>query len=306
MISYKNEIGLLIKMGECERLDFKREWHQNNVDLVHDLLCLANAYTNTDRYIIFGIGDGGNIIGLTSEQKRLKDNHIYDILKNKPRLNRIPTISVEEHLVDNKIIDLLIIRNRPDKPFFLLKDYRENNQANKKLLRAGVIYTRHGSRNTAFSDDTASDDQIELMYRERFALDKNPLERMHMFLNDPDLWIRSGDSFYYEKFPEFRVDRGETRDAFDEEWVKNGHFSDTKNNKVISYSLAYHGTKLADVSIVALDGYRHFVPLPKLGNKPTISKDDPSYKVSKLIIKLTNCDKDSIEMVLSRCKVHVT
>ena len=48
MIS-KDEIGILLKMEECERLDFKREWHQNKVELVHDLLCLANAYTNTDR-----------------------------------------------------------------------------------------------------------------------------------------------------------------------------------------------------------------------------------------------------------------
>lgn len=305
MVSCENEIGLLLKMGECEYLDFKREWHQNKIDLVHDLLCLANAYTNNDRYIIFGIDNDRNIIGLPPEQKRLKDNEIYDILKNKPRLNRIPTISVEEHLIDDKTIDLLIIRNRPDKPFFLLKDYEDKKD--KKLLRAGVVYTRHGSRNTACSDDTAGDDQIELMYRERFALDKNPLERMQMFLNDLDFWRRSEDSFYYEKFPEFRVDLGETRAGFDGDWVKNGHFSDTENNSLISYSLVYHGTILAKVSIVALDGYRHFVPLPKLkGNEPTIPKDDFSYKVAKLIVKLTNCYKDPVEKILERCGIRVT
>ena len=106
--------------SQCEHLDFKREWHDNNFDLVHDLLCLANAYTNNDRYIIFGIDDDGNIIGITENENRLKDNKIYDLLtKHKPRLNRIPTISVEEHNIDEKIIDVLIIKNRPDKPFFI-------------------------------------------------------------------------------------------------------------------------------------------------------------------------------------------
>jgi hypothetical protein len=42
-----NLLDSLLQQDECEFLDFKQEFHANNVDLIHDILCLANAYTNS-------------------------------------------------------------------------------------------------------------------------------------------------------------------------------------------------------------------------------------------------------------------
>jgi hypothetical protein len=33
----------LLQQDECEWLDFKQEFHDNNVKLLHDIICLANA-----------------------------------------------------------------------------------------------------------------------------------------------------------------------------------------------------------------------------------------------------------------------
>ena len=34
----------LLRQEEYESLDFKQQFHENNLKLLHDILCLANAY----------------------------------------------------------------------------------------------------------------------------------------------------------------------------------------------------------------------------------------------------------------------
>ena len=48
----------LIDEGETANIDFKQEWHKNNADLVHDILCLSNACENGKySYLIVGVKD---------------------------------------------------------------------------------------------------------------------------------------------------------------------------------------------------------------------------------------------------------
>ena len=50
------EIRELISLKqEGSYWDFKREWHSNNADLLHDIICYANNLVNRDCYIIIGI-----------------------------------------------------------------------------------------------------------------------------------------------------------------------------------------------------------------------------------------------------------
>ena len=48
---------LIARKGEGVYWDFKREHHANKGDLVHDVLCLANAEHAGPRFLIFDVDD---------------------------------------------------------------------------------------------------------------------------------------------------------------------------------------------------------------------------------------------------------
>lgn len=58
----------IIKLISAKREDnwwsFKREYHHNKAELVHDIMCMANNRSRRDSYIIFGIDDNGSIFGI--------------------------------------------------------------------------------------------------------------------------------------------------------------------------------------------------------------------------------------------------
>ena len=49
--------NLIDRQTEGTYWDFKRQHHENSAELIHDVLCLANADHDGDRYIIFGVED---------------------------------------------------------------------------------------------------------------------------------------------------------------------------------------------------------------------------------------------------------
>lgn len=58
MISFKEEVLRLIAFRqEGEYWDFKKEWHKNKSDLLHDIICMANNLSNHDGLIIIGVND---------------------------------------------------------------------------------------------------------------------------------------------------------------------------------------------------------------------------------------------------------
>ena len=40
--------------------DFKREWHGNKADLLHDIICMANGSAETTGLLIIGINEEAN------------------------------------------------------------------------------------------------------------------------------------------------------------------------------------------------------------------------------------------------------
>ena len=51
--------GLIGRCSEGVYWDFKLEHHSNTGDLIHDVLCLANAEHDGPRFLVFGVEDGG-------------------------------------------------------------------------------------------------------------------------------------------------------------------------------------------------------------------------------------------------------
>lgn len=121
-----SEIATLIQSHrEDEWWDFKREHHHDKADLVHDIICMANSRADRDAYIIYGIEDKSfKVIGVENDQNRRNQQGITDILRSvgfaggvRPRIE-IQTIKIEQHK-----IDVLIIKNSSDVPYYLEKQY---------------------------------------------------------------------------------------------------------------------------------------------------------------------------------------
>jgi predicted HTH transcriptional regulator len=185
------EILELLGQRESEWLDFKRQHYDNTAKLLHDILCLANSYSEHDRYLVFGVDDDGSLHGVAGDSSRKTSANLHDFLRQAP-LNRIPTCELGTHVVQGHELDLLTIRNRPDKPFLLTKDFEKQGER----VRNGVVYTRIGDTNVPLKE-SAPQDLVELMWRERFGLGLSPLERAERFLGEPERWKKMGDGYLY-------------------------------------------------------------------------------------------------------------
>jgi hypothetical protein len=269
---------LLIE-DECEWLDFKQSFHDSNVKLLHDIICLVNAKTDRDRYLVFGVADDKKIVGIENDGNKKKSADIQDLLKQS-NFNKIPEIRLYcEKSENNHEIAILRILNRPDKPFFLTKDKRNG----RDVIRAGVIYTRIGDTNISLNN-TAPEDHIELMWRERFGIGLPPLRRMLMLLDQPDAWVKmDGDSYLYHRdFPEYKIIKGkELNSNFVEEWTKK--FPDPHASSLY-VELWYNSTILKRSTYVLVDGARYMVPLPKpiSEGKWKIKKNSIEYKIASI------------------------
>jgi hypothetical protein len=279
--------GLLIE-DECEWLDFKQSFHENNVKLIHDIVCLVNAKADGDRYLVFGVTNDKNIVGIEKDKNKKKSADIQDLLKHS-NFNRIPEVSLYYEKNENSHeIAILKILNRPDKPFFLTKDKRNG----RDIIRAGVVYTRIGDTNISLNN-SAPEDHIELMWRERFGMGLPPIRRMLRLLDQPDAWEKmDGDSYLYHRdFPEYKIIEGKKINSnFVEEWSEK--FPDPHASSLY-VELWYNSTILKRSIFVLVDGARYMVPLPEpiSEGKWKISKNSIEYKIANIYTQYHPLDK---------------
>lgn len=200
------ELNELLMQQESDWLDFKRQWYSDTVDLILDILCLSNSDANSDRYLIIGYDERENTFGDISINRKNRDD-FYNILAT-ANFNRIPNIHLKTLMVENHEIDIIVIEKTNHRPYFLLKDKSRNGQ----VVRAGVIYTRNGSSNTPINE-TASENQIADMWRDRFGLTLPPKERLELYIKDYKNWkyiCNSNEDYiniwHYEPFPEFTIE----------------------------------------------------------------------------------------------------
>lgn len=272
------DIQDLIKQHESESLDFKQSHHEDTLSLLHDILCLANAWVESDRYLVFGVADDGTITGVEADGYRRNGASVQDLLRAS-RLNRLPTVAMVTFQVDGHEVDVLTIKNRPDKPFFVTTDKDHHG----RTLRAGVMYTRIGDTNVPLRE-SASEASIELAWRERFGLGLPPLRRAFRLLKEPDNWQNvSGEAYmYHREFPEFTVIEGKTLVRhFQEDWTK--HFPDT-SARSYTVQLRFGSTILRELTFVSCDGGRYSLPLPTItgSGRYEINRNSLAWRVMQL------------------------
>lgn len=128
-----NDLQEIIAQNESEWLDFKREFHTNTAKLLHDILCLSNAFYDGDRFIVFGVGDDKTIRGVESDPNRKTNADVHDFLRQM-HLNKIPQVELTFHQLAGHEIGLLRIKNTPFKPYIIQRDF----QRDKVLLNRCV------------------------------------------------------------------------------------------------------------------------------------------------------------------------
>ena len=253
--------NLLSQNKEGQYWDFKRIHHQNKGELIHDVLCLANAKHEGPRYLVYGISDDDfSVVGVDRSQARTQADilDLFSSNQSKFAFDQYPDFRLETISIDDKEVDVLIIENRFEKPYFTTQRI--------ECVRENFIYSRKQDRNTP-QDRCAPPNDVEHMWRERFGLNLSAKQRAKGFLADHDNWeqytLENGNAgWFYKVFPEFTVqieDAGSGPDS-SQEWTRGE--VDHNHNNAFYYSVYYHQTRLAQIHAVSFDGNKMSMVAP--------------------------------------------
>lgn len=322
----KNEIKELIdRKTEGNYWDFKQCWQKNNVDLLHDIICMANSLANRDCYIIIGVQDKTFEIVGVGEENRKNQQNVIDLLHQRPKWagEIIPEVYVNTINIENNELDILIIKRSDNTPFYLLEDY--DSQEKKSMLYKGSIYTRIGDTNTP-KNKTASLYDTEMLWKRRLGLLYNPSQRAKFYLKDLENWDRVdgirdklGNEqffFYYRQDPDYTIHFVQDKTGDSDNRVNNINESNigsqfyylfafcnvcyhqdfSDDNSVILY---YKEVPLFSSQLVCIDEGRTCIILPEIGTCPYYVKDSLRYLMFEFIFehKCGNYSKEAKEML---------
>lgn len=110
---------------ETDTYDFKERWENTNSELLKDILSFTNTAHHHDCYLIYGINDGKDVIGITDTDKNRKNQqNISDFLQSLNFANSsIPKVLVNTLELENKLVDILTIKDSDQVPFYLRADW---------------------------------------------------------------------------------------------------------------------------------------------------------------------------------------
>ena len=305
MKNIKEEIASLIELKtEGGYWDFKQEWHDNKADLLHDIICMANNLADHDAYIIIGVNDKGEVLGVAEENRKNQQN-VIDFLKDKKFAHGCrPTVYVQS-LGLEKEIDVIIIKNSKNIPYYLTQEYEDKG----KCVAKYAIYTRIVDTNTP-KNSSADFDKIEYLWKKRFGLDLSPFEKAVYLLQDVNKWFPVGTDgvhssfnnygeFYHEQYPEFtikyhldesRFNQGKIEEVDQDVYWMNELPMKTHNSYAYLIDVKYNSTILYSTLAIFADSFRFKRTLWK---KQLLFMNNSNEYISYCYI-----EKDSIEYML--------
>ncbi|MHB0897518.1 MAG: AlbA family DNA-binding domain-containing protein, partial [Spirochaetales bacterium] len=267
--------------------DFKKVPYTNNSDLLIDIICMANAITKCNKYIIIGVSDpatGCDIVGLDrAATNRKTQNQYIDFIRTiNFAADRRPEIELRTLIIYEKEVDVIIIFDRPEKPYYLSSD--------KEGVRANYIYSRNGDTNTPRNKSTDYG-LIEKMWREKFGIDQSPKDRMIKLLEMKNEWNADPGNkkeAYCDTYPEYTIEFSETREG----WEPYSHYYPNPRSYFGEARFKYFSTTLFTCGYVFLDEYRIALGTPEIGYIENshnnyyyyyFRKDSIPYKLSRIL-----------------------
>jgi len=245
---------LIERKTEGEYWDYKQQWYSKKADMLHDIICMANNLTNHDAYIIIGISDSGELIGVSSDNRKNQEN-IITFLRNVDFEGGIrPTVYVHTFNFDDKEVDVLEIKNTNHTPYYLNKEYK-----NDGIVHAYHIYTRIGDTNTP-KTESANIDKVEFLWKKRFGLTLSIKERFLQLLDNLDEWIFETEYEGYNNIlPEFQIKISETLIDETQQMPERFFFTD-KKYYFQRIELLYHNTVVYRTNLHNYDGGKIALP----------------------------------------------
>lgn len=291
-IDLQDEIEMLIySKREDDYWDFKEKHHSNKANLLHDIICMTNNRVDRDAYIIYGVSDQTyNVVGVENDVNRRNQQNIVDLLKSKKFASGIrPRIEMRCFRIGYHEVDVLIIKNSTDTPYFLIEDFKDIG----RTVRAYHIYTRVCDTNTDI-DKSADINNIEYLWKKRFLLTRSPFEQIIRMLDKRNEWKREDDTFFNVYCPEFTITIEDQGDRLTPEFYSYAMMNESTIFQLLNVN--YYGTKLYSRQSVVLDGGRYSTPVPEWGflkfsehsTHPGYAfkyfiKDDPSYRLNQFL-----------------------
>lgn len=277
MFSFDSEIRRLISLRqEGEYWDFKKEWYQNKSDFLHDIICMANSLSNHDGLIIIGVDEETDysICDVTNDTNRRRTQDIVAFLREKKFAGGIrPTVYVQPLFLRKYEIDVIVIKNDRNTPYYLTEQYQG--------VFANNIYARIMDTNTP-KNSSANINIVEKLWKKRFGIDTAALDRALLFLQVPCDWVDSDNGKKFYKYaPEFTLEDIQAEDG------RNGYefylFNQCDSRpRWYDINIYYHQTLLYSLGGAALDGGRCFTSTPRTDGislyKESYHHWDISYK----------------------------
>lgn len=242
-------VELIERKDEGSYWDYKQEFHKDNGDLVHDIICLANNTENREAYIIFGVEDKtGKIVGIEHSPTKKNKQNIINVLRDVDFAGGVrPQIDLVAFKLDDHEICGLIIKKSPHVPLYLASRYRN--------VSPFQIYTRVGDNNTP-KNSQADINDIEKLWKIRFGLLPSPVERALAYIKDIGGWQQQKEThWYYRTFPEFTIITAENPDTR----IGNPAYAAVHSNARSYWDILqvkYHQTVIMEYSSNGLDGCR--------------------------------------------------
>lgn len=277
----------LIRTGrEDDWWDFKECHHEDKAALLHDIICLANNRANRDSYLVLGVRDKTfDIIGVESDPHRKNQQNIVDFLSTKNFAGQVrPRVEVRTVFLDGHELDVFVVRNSTDVPYYLIEDYTDKKYKpdppkKGKTVHAFHIYTRVMDNNTPINQNADVRD-VEYLWKKRFGLLQTPLEHIKVLLRQPDEWAEEDSRYYHKLFPQYTIaiefdeDENGIHEKGDREFYH--HLQSDTSTHYGMLRIFHYSTQLFSCQITALDGYRMTAPCPEYAFIPYRNYGDPN------------------------------
>ncbi len=200
----------LINEPESDYHDFKEKLYkkEQKSELVKDIFSFVNTTHENDCYIILGISDDGELVGIENDENRKNQQNLIDFISHLPIANdAIPKIYLESFDLDEHTIDVIVIPNTKNVPIYLSSKYPSKRQDGRQIT-PGIIYSRIGDVNTSI-DSITNFYQVEELWRKHFRLNVPIQTRYEFILKDVKNWSYihhdENHGFIYNLDPDFFV-----------------------------------------------------------------------------------------------------
>lgn len=293
-----DSVNKLLTTAEDEYHDFKAQWYSktDRAELIKDIFSFVNTSHHKDCYLIIGVNNNHEVVGVENDSNRLNTQKITDFLHSLPIANaHTPKVKVTPITVENHTVDVIVIKDTLDVPVYLDEDKRPK-YANRPI-HAGQIFARENDTNTPI-DESASDYLVQRLWKKRFSLDLTIQQQYVSKLKDVNNWEyfeTDKIGFLYNVDPDYCM--------FLEE-------DDENRYKVESYALGqfrarmdwqklvlkYRNRTISEFLVVLLDGARFMTLTPNLGSINPLSDnlltfqyfiaDTLEYTVERLFLSM--------------------